>query len=464
MLVSMTGGIADLAAVEGISLQVEVKGPSLAALNEPAKLALPPLGPYQIGAVVSGNPRSIRLGELAATVGGSDLAGAAELSLGGARPAIDATLQSNKLVLADLTGPAGAGGGGTASKPSDGRVFPADPLPLEALRAVDGVVRFAGRSVVLEKVALEDVAATLSIKDGRLTIDPLKAAVSGGTVAITADLNGAAATPEVALAVTSRQVEVGSLLKLLQVSDVLSGGKADLDLTVTGAGGSVREIMAGLNGSSRLVMGPGRIDNTFAKILLADLGGIITQSGESSTINCLVSEFGIAKGQATSKALVLDTNGATILGSGGIDLGSERLNMRFDPSAKQTNLASLAIPVKVGGTLAKPSVTPDPGKIAENVVGTVVGAPQGVFDTLAGLTGSKAATAEQNPCAAAVAGKSQPAKATGSTSGSGTAAGSAAPSSSGKGVVEDTVEGLSKTLDSFLGGGGGALPTKKSSD
>jgi hypothetical protein len=261
----------------------------------------------------------------------------------------------------------------------------------------------------------------------------------------------------VALTVTGRQVEVGSLLKLLRVSDVLSGGKADLDLNVTGSGESVRAIMAGLDGSTRLVMGPGKINNKFAKILLADLGGLITGGGDSSAINCMVSDFGIAKGQATAKALVLDTNGATILGSGRIDLASERLDLRFDPNAKQANLANLAIPVKVGGTLAKPSVVPDPGKIAANVVGTVVGAPEGIFNTLSSLTGQKAATAEQNPCAAAISGKAQPAKAStttqggGTTTGSGATTGTTAPSSSSKGVVEDTVEGIGKTLDSLFG-------------
>ncbi|MDF2764739.1 MAG: putative protein involved in outer rane biosis, asmA [Rhodospirillales bacterium] len=473
VLASATGSVANLAAVDGINLQVEFKGPSLAALNEPARLNLPPIGPYEIGAAVTGNRRAVQLKNFAATVGGSDLSGSAALATDGPRPSIDATLTSNKLVLADFTGSqTGANAGTGGSQASDGRVFPADPLPLQGLQAVDTAVRFTGRSLMMEKVTLENVAATATLKQGRLVLDPLEAGVSGGTVAIKADVDGAAAKPAVALTITSRQVEVGSLLKLLQVSDVLSGGKADLDLDVRGEGESVRAIMAGLDGSSRMVMGPGKINNRFAKILLADLGGVITfsGSGDSSDINCMVSDFGIAQGRATAKALVLDTNGATILGSGGIDLRSERLDLRFDPNAKQTNLANLAVPVKVGGTLASPSVVPDPGKIAENVVGTVVGAPQGIFDTLASLTGQKAAAADQNPCATAISGKAQPAKATtttqggGSTAGSGATAGTAAPSSSGGGVIQDTVKGLGNTLNNLFGGGGGGStsPTQRS--
>ncbi|HXV25455.1 MAG TPA: AsmA family protein [Alphaproteobacteria bacterium] len=448
MLASATGSIANLVAVDGIDLRIELKGPSLAALNEPAKLELPPVGPYQIGAAVKGGLKKLRLEDFAATVGSSDLAGSAALALGDPRPAVEASLTSNKLVLADFTGPPKEGAtAGTSAKSSDGRIFPADPLPFEGLQAVDGTVQLSTRSLVLEQVTMENVSVAATIKNGRLTLDPLKAGISGGTVAIKADIDGAKAKPPVALSVISRQVEVGSLLRLLQVSDVLSGGKADLDLNVTGQGESVRAIMAGLNGSSRLVMGPGRIDNRFAKILLADLGGIITLSGssDSSNINCMVSDFAIAAGQAKATALVLDTNGATIVGSGGINLATEGLNLRFDPNAKQTSLAKLAVPVQVRGTLASPSVTPDPAAIAKGAVGAVVGAPSGIFGALAGLTGSKASTAEQNPCAAALTGKTQPSKAATETS-SGTAP------ATGTGVVEDAVKGLGKTLDNFFGG------------
>ena len=48
------------------------------------------------------------------------------------------------------------------------------------LQAVDAAVRFSGRSVVLEKVVMDNVAATATLKNGRLVLDPLKAGVSGG--------------------------------------------------------------------------------------------------------------------------------------------------------------------------------------------------------------------------------------------------------------------------------------------
>ena len=469
-LAHVTGAVANLAKAEGLDLRVQLKGASLAKLNQPAKLNLPAVGPYQLDAHVSGGGKTFKLGDLAAHVGGSDLAGNATLSLAGPRPQVEASLSSKALTLSDLTGATAESGGGSgqqAAKGSDGRVFPAEPLPLEGLKAVDANIGFTGETLTLDKVKLQNVKLTARLKDGRLLVEPLQAGVSGGSVTIKADLDAAPATPTVKLAVTSRQVEVGSLLRLLQVSDVLSGGKADLDLDVTGAGSSVRAVMAGLNGTTRLVMGPGRINNGFAKLLLADLVGMLTFSGDgdSSNINCMVSDFAIAKGQARAKALVLDTNGATILGSGGIDLANERLDLRFDPSAKQTNLANLAVPVRVGGTLAKPSVTPDPGKIAQNLVGTVVNTPQSVFGALASLTGQKAQTAEQNPCAVAVSSKAQPAQPAAQAAPAPASSGTAQPSGAG-GALEGVVKGLGGSLDSLFGGTGSSSSgtTRKTTD
>jgi hypothetical protein len=126
----------------------------------------------------------------------------------------------------------------------------------------------------------------------------------------------------------------------------------------------------------------------------------------------MVVRFDFKDGLATSTGLVVDTNGATIVGSGDIHLDSEKLDMRADPSAKETNLVNLAIPVIIGGTLASPSVAPDPAALAKGVAGAAVGAATGagVFGALAGLTGTGGASSEGtaadtgNPCADALAG------------------------------------------------------------
>jgi hypothetical protein len=147
--------------------------------------------------------------------------------------------------------------------------------------------------------------------------------------------------------------------------------------------------MAGLSGSTSLQMGEGRINNRFAKIMLSDLFKLISTGGsaDSSNLNCVVSKFDITKGLATSKVLVVDTNGATIVGDGKVMLDSEKLDMHLDPTAKQANLVNLAIPVNVGGTLASPSVLPDPTALAKNATGALAGVAGNGGNAAGALTG-----------------------------------------------------------------------------
>lgn len=414
---TVKGEVAEPRSAQGIALQLSAEGDSLADMSALADTTLPPLGPYSVSGKLTDEAGGYRIDGLQARMGESDVSGSAGVALGGARPKITVALTSAKLDLQDFgvepqpaaegtQAPSGDGGG------ADGRVFPADPLPLAALGAVDAIVKFTGQQVIKTPVTLENVAVALVLDNGKLTLDQLDTGISGGTVKASGLVDAGQTTPLINAKITTHQVEVGDLLQTLGVSEVLSGGLVDMQLDVAGSGGSVREIMAGLDGTLNVEMGPGRINNRFAEIVLADLVKLLTLSGggDSSNLNCMVIRFDFQDGLATSKGLVVDTNGATIVGSGDIQLASEKLDMRMDPRAKQTNLVNLAIPVLVGGTLASPRVVPDPAALAKGVAGAVVGgATGGVFGALAGLTGAGTASADGgeggsgNPCAAALA-------------------------------------------------------------
>jgi hypothetical protein len=156
-------------------------------------------------------------------------------------------------------------------------------------------------------------------------------------------------------------------------------------------------------------MGAGQINDRFARIILSDLFELIASGAAGgSNLNCVVSRFDISGGIAESTALVLDTNGATIVGTGDIDLREEQPDIRLVPNAKQTNLVNLAIPVRIQGTLANPQVSPDAEAMAQGLVGSVTGMGGGVFDVLSGVTGGGSTTGtgttSDNPCVAALEG------------------------------------------------------------
>jgi len=409
---TLKGEIARPAQGEGVDLALTVEGQSIADMSPLAGgAALPPLGPYSLSGTIS-NPSGVyKITGLKAKIGGSDLDGDVSVALGGGKPKVTAALSSVVLDAKDFgvtPAPAGA-----AATPSDGRVFSDAPLPLAGLNAVDAKVDLSVAKLVKDPVILENVELAMTLAGGRLTIAGLNAGLAGGTLAIAGVVDAAKDPAALDATVTARGVEAGALLQTFGIKGVMNGGKSNADLSLRGHGASVRALMAGADGGVNFEMGQGKIENDFAKLLLADLFQVIASGGsaDSSQVNCMVTRFDIKKGVATSNGMVVDTSGATIVGSGKIKLDSEKLNLRFDPTAKSTNLVNLAVPVKVGGTLAQPSVTPDAAALAAGVAGTVVGVASGagIVGALAGLTGgtgstsSGSAPAGDNPCASALA-------------------------------------------------------------
>ncbi|MDZ4735643.1 MAG: AsmA family protein [Rhodospirillaceae bacterium] len=398
---------------EAFDLMLTVGGASLADLGALSGAVLPQLGPYSLAAHVTNPDGVYHLGGLDMKIGESTLTGEASLALGGTRPRITAALQSTLLDLKDfgVEPPAASDGGGTGDADGDGRLFPDDPLPLDALRMVDATVTFTGTRVIKEPVTLENVAADLVLENGRLTINSINAGLAGGELGIAGIIDSSQAPAGVSLQIVSHQVEAGALLQTFVGSEALSGGRVNMNVDVAGSGNSIRQIMASLGGATNFEMGAGQINDRFARIVLSDLFELIAAGGAGGTnLNCVVSRFDIAGGIAESTALVLDTNGATIIGSGEIDLREERPDLRLVPNAKQTNLANLAIPVRIQGTLAEPQVGPDAAALAEGLVGSVGSVGGGVFDVLAGVTGVGTASgtgdgaASDNPCVAALEG------------------------------------------------------------
>ena len=401
------GTIAEPAKGKGVAIALTAEGQSLADLTPLAGSPLPVLGPYSFSGNLSDAEGGYQVAGMQMKMGTSDIAGDASIALSGAKPKIVAKLSSSLLDAKDFgIKPApDAGVAPAATKSSDGRVFPDDPLPFDLLRAVDAKIDFTGQKVIREPVIFDGLAVALDLAGGKLTIGQIDAGVTGGKLGLSGVVDGGAKQPAVALKLTSRGIEAGTLMQTLGQSAILSGGKMDMDIDVKGQGQSIRQIMAGLNGKFGMQMGSGKINNRFARIVLSDLFKLIStgSSADSSNLNCFVTRFDIAKGVATSKALAMDTNGATIVGSGKIMLGSEKLDMHLDPVSKQANLVKLAIPMNVGGTLANPSVMPDPMGLAKGATGALVGTASGGSDAvgaLAGLVTGAAGGGADQPAAA----------------------------------------------------------------
>ncbi len=432
---ALDGDIGEPMTGQGLNLKVQARGESLAELGALAGADLPPLGPFDLAARIERGQAAYTLTGLSAKIGQSDLAGNATVALGGPRPALSGSFTAATLSLADLAPDEADRRAGAA--PGDGGrrfVFAEDPLPLAGLRAVDAKIKLSVERLRLRHdVEASDVEVSLVLQNGRLALKPFSLKVVGGRLAGELELDAGSAPPPVSLRLSAQDIDYGRLLKDRQITERVSG-RLDASAQLRGAGASLRAIAAGLNGRIEVIGGQGRIRNDLLQTAGAGLRQMLSAWRESDSdlrLNCVVARLPVRDGVATSEAILLDTDAATVAGTGSVDLRSEKPDLKLTPQAKKASLMSLAVPFRIGGTLASPSIGPDP-------LGTAVGAARvaGLFInplTVGAAIVLESETTEKNPCVAAL---ERPAKGSSSSQ----------PKRETT-VIEDTAKGVGDALE-----------------
>jgi uncharacterized protein involved in outer membrane biogenesis len=402
--VKTIGTIADPKAAKGIDLSLTVQGNTLADLAAFAPGAsIPALGPYNLAGHVTDKDGNINIDKMTATLGKTDLAGDVTL-VKADKPTVRANLTSKVIDLTELQAaaakmPAAPAAGGEkakteakpepakpAAKANDGRVFSDAPLPLDGLKAANADVKLAAAKIVAQGPPLTNVNLALNLTNGKLTITQLAADAVGGHIDGTTVLDASGAQPTLSLNAKAKDLDLATLAAQSQFPYKISG-KANFEGNVTGQGQSVRAIMAGLDGHTDLSLGPTHVDSTLLKIVMADLAKAVVGGGDAGTINCMVSRFNFVKGLGTSQTLVIDAESTNIQGSGTVNLASEQIDMRLDPSPKAAAVVDIAIPMKITGTLAAPNVAPDAAALAKKLGSSVTGVAGGLGGVAGAVTG-----------------------------------------------------------------------------
>ena len=396
------GEIGDPTTFSDLSLEVTSSGPSLFALGDIFGVTLPQSAAYTLETRVSGGEGKFTFSDSQAKVGGSDAAGTIVLDTAADVTGLTMTLASQRLDFKDL---GLDDGGGTAESNSDGRLFSAEPWPLDWLKEVDADITWPVGTLVRGGATASEVDFALRIKSGVAILDHVRAKVEGGAINGSGSLKPGKDDRVLTVKLTADGIQSAPLLSMMGIEDVLTVGRFDIAMDVSGPATSLRSLMAGLNGKTSFVTGEGQVRNSFARLLLSNLFGLLTPLGDNgSRISCIAGNFDIKQGIATTRGTVVDTPGATVVGAGAIDLGRERIDLRVDPKSKNLNLSAIAVPVRVTGPLASPNVLPDPVATVGNTVnfatGTVNVATLGIFGALTGLGQGESLGA--NPCATAL--------------------------------------------------------------
>ncbi|MBU0499331.1 MAG: AsmA family protein [Gammaproteobacteria bacterium] len=412
-----TGPIADLMAQKPWPLDIGAK----------ATFVLPV--PIQLAGTLTMGDKVYAIDNLKLGLGKSALAGSAKVAIA-AKPKATVRLASDLIDLAEIAPGSDKKASDKkevppAKKAGDGRVFPADPLSLDGLRAVDVDAEVKiGKLILPSKLALEGINAKLLLNNGRLETKPFALKLGGGDVATNLVLDASSgSSASLNLNVVGKQVMAGNIAKDMGNSDMFTGGPTDINIDLRGQGGSVRSLMAGLNGTIQIVMGQGRVNNT-----LINWGGgdILTQLTNSlnptakkedyTPISCGVVNFKVQNGMANaSKGIAFETNMLDIVGDGTANLKTEGLDFGIKPTVKEglgVGVGNLASMVRLRGTMANPTVGIDTAEAAKTALKTGAAVASGGLSVLGGaLLDKTGATSQASgpPCQVAL-GKGMAAK------------------------------------------------------
>ena len=400
--VKADGTITSLLKFSAMDMRLSVRGDSLAQLFPLLGIALPQTRAYATEGHIVHSGRSWRYEKFSGRIGDSDIAGSLQVDTGGKRPAMKAQLESKLLDLADL-GPligarpgsvdaarqaaappsashAGSPPSNTApaataqAQPARARVLPDLPFNTERWDSVDAEVTLKAKTIRRAKaLPLENLMVHLSLRDSVLTLDPLNFGVAGGQLSAVISLDGRQDPIQARAQVRARKILLAKLFPTIALSKT-SIGQINGEFDLAGKGNSVGRMLANSNGKVGLVVANGEI----SKMMMEKIGLhlwemlVLKVSGDKLVkLRCAIADFDVKQGVMHADGLVFDTEVTTIVGTGSIDLGQERLDLTLNPNTKDTSLVALHSPIYVRGTFARPEVSVDKGRVALRAIGAI---------------------------------------------------------------------------------------------
>ncbi|MGE5545651.1 MAG: AsmA family protein [Solirubrobacterales bacterium] len=371
------GTVGDPVKLQGIDLRMRLEGPDLAAVFPIFGVPVPRTRAYRIEGHLERHGDTWSFRDFAGRVGDSDLSGSLSVATGDPRPLMRANLVSRRLALDDLAGFIGAKPGGGEPTAPPGRVLPDRPLHLERLRAMDMEVSFRGDQVEAPGLPIDALDAKLAITDGKLTLKPLSFAIAQGSFAGTVVLDGRRETPQVQLDMDVGRMNLQRFFANTRFGPQTSGMLAGR-ITLAGKGRSTAEALAHADGRITLAMAGGTLSALVleaSSVHIADALGIVVTGDAPIPVRCLVADFGVRRGIAASRVLVLDTTDTVVTGTGSIDLASERLDLRLKSAPKHPSPLSARSPITIGGSLDKPDIGIEAGpEVARGGIAAALGA------------------------------------------------------------------------------------------
>ena len=380
------GTIGNLAALDGLDANIDLKGQTLADLYKLLGVVLPDTPAYALRGHLGKQGAVWKVSGMQGRLGKSDLSGELSYDKTGDIAMLSGKVQSKSLDFEDLGPLVGVapGDSGTTTKTiakgqsssaakqvqAAGRVLPSATLDLERLKTMNADVRY--KVVELKNVKglpLERIDAHIRLKDGVLDLDPLDLGVAGGRLVGLIRIDSSTKPAGVQARLDAKLLQLNQLFPTMERTKN-SFGKLNGRIDLSGRGTSTAQVLGSSSGTVALLMGKGEVSNILLEIMGLDGGEVIKflmGGDKNANLRCAAAAFDVKQGLMSSRAILLDTSDTVITGTGRINLADETLDLVLSPQPKDRSILSFRSPLKITGTFSDPAAGPDKGALAGRV-------------------------------------------------------------------------------------------------
>jgi len=363
-------GSLDLAkALRSLNLKASVTGKRLDSLNGLLDFDLPPLKSYKAAAQLVVRRDRIDLSDLLIQVSESKLTGKMTADRSGGKPDVSIELNSPLIQLNDFDVGDWSPEIGDSEKPTPQEDFKKEKvttasqdqksspqgeveelLSPQVLKKFNVRMNVKARKVMSGTDELGSGVLTVTQKDGRFTLDPMKLNIPGGSFTLAATLKPDSQAPEASVRAVMDKFDFGVLVRRANPKADI-GGLINLDVDLKSSANSFEKLMASSNGyfdfSGRLEnLKAGIIDLWAVNVIAAVASG---KDNKPSEINCVLGRWTMKEGLLSPNIFLIDTTKIRICGKGHVDFKKETIDLKMAPTPKKPEFFSLATPIEVRG-------------------------------------------------------------------------------------------------------------------
>ncbi|MEL6243788.1 MAG: AsmA family protein [Pseudomonadota bacterium] len=337
---------------------------------------------------LAGSFTAIEATNLTAQLDETVATGRAGVDLSGTKPSVTAALTIPRLVLDTFL--VASDEPSSSTKPQDSGWSDA-AIDLAGLDMVDADIALQSDTVSLGAITLANANLDAVLADGKLTASIDEASVFGGTIGGQIALDGSATTPRASVKLSGSAVDISNTLATLAGLDSLSGiGNVSVDIST--AGGTIADMVSGLNGSLGANLADGAVRGFNVAQLVRSRDSLLEAVTDGSLAMALSPEaetdftafdttLRLDNGIGTLSALSFTNPLVLFQGSGTVDLPNQSIDISLIPAIDENAqgqgtrtiaVDGVAIPIRISGSWLSPSIRPDTRLLQESLTASAI--------------------------------------------------------------------------------------------